>query len=105
MRTCHRHSPEKSRLSGIQPSMFWTSDYWKPVTVVIWDYAVSSNAVIVTKDEDFAIRASVSKVPPLIVWIRIGNCTNTRLLAWFEQELPSIVVMFEAGNRLIEING
>jgi predicted nuclease of predicted toxin-antitoxin system len=97
MRTCHRHSPEKSRLSGIQPSMFWT--------VVIWDYAVSSNAVIVTKDEDFAIRASVSKVPPLIVWIRIGNCTNTRLLAWFEQELPSIVVMFEAGNRLIEING
>lgn len=27
----------------------------------IWDYALTKQAVIVTKDEDFAIRASVSK--------------------------------------------
>ncbi|MFZ5575038.1 MAG: DUF5615 family PIN-like protein [Pseudomonadota bacterium] len=35
----------------------------------IWDYAMSQGAIIVTKDEDFAIRASVSEAPPRIVWI------------------------------------
>lgn len=55
--------------------------------------------------EDFAIRASVSKTAPVIVWIRLGNCTNKRLQAWFEDELPSIIAMIESGNRLIEIAG
>ena len=31
----------------------------------IWDYAIENGAAILTKDEDFAIRASVSKTPPL----------------------------------------
>lgn len=34
----------------------------------IWDYALADSAVIITKDEDFAIRASVSKSAPAIVW-------------------------------------
>jgi predicted nuclease of predicted toxin-antitoxin system len=33
----------------------------------IWDYAMSQGAIIVTKDEDFAIRASVSEARPRIV--------------------------------------
>lgn len=47
----------------------------------IWDHAIATGATLITKDEDFAIRSSVSKAPPSIVWIRIGNCPNTRLLA------------------------
>ncbi len=47
----------------------------------IWDHALEVGAVVLTKDEDFAIRASVSKHPPSIVWVRIGNCPNARLLA------------------------
>ena len=72
---------------------------------VIWDYAMSQGAIIVTKDEDFAIRASVSDAPPRIVWIRIGNCSNTRLLTWFEQELPAVIEALESGNGLVEITG
>lgn len=71
----------------------------------IWDYAMSQGAIIVTKDEDFAIRASVSEAPPRIVWIRIGNCSNARLLAWFEQELPAVIAALESGNGLVEIAG
>ena len=71
----------------------------------IWDYALADGAVIITKDEDFAIRASVSKSAPAIVWVRIGNCPNAKLLAWFEQELPAVIAAFEAGNRLVEISG
>lgn len=69
----------------------------------IWDYALSHGAVIVTKDEDFAIRASVSRTSPRIVWIRIGNCPNARLLAWFEQQLPALINALESGNNLVEI--
>ena len=71
----------------------------------IWDYALAHKAVIVTKDEDFAIRASVSPIAPSIVWIRIGNCPNATLLAWFERELPTVVAALDAGNRLVEISG
>lgn len=71
----------------------------------VWDYALAKEAVIITKDEDFAIRASVSKNAPAIVWVRIGNCANARLLAWFEQEWPSVIATLQAGNRLVEIAG
>jgi len=71
----------------------------------VWDYAIANDTVIVTKDEDFAIRASVSKTSPLIGWIRIGNCSNARLLAWFEEEMPSVIAALGSGNRLVEITG
>jgi predicted nuclease of predicted toxin-antitoxin system len=69
----------------------------------IWDHAIANGAVIVTKDEDFVIRGSVSKTAPTIVWLRIGNCPNTKLLAWFEQEMTAVVAALDSGNRLIEI--
>lgn len=71
----------------------------------IWDYAIATGATIVTKDEDFAIRASVSKTPPSIVWIRIGNCPNARLLTWFDAELASVIAALDSGARLVEITG
>lgn len=70
---------------------------------VIWDYAMAHQCIIVTKDEDFVIRASVSTVAPAIVWIRIGNCPNARLLGWFEQEITAITLALDAGNRLVEV--
>lgn len=71
----------------------------------IWDYALTHDMAIITKDEDFAIRASVSKISPAIVWVRIGNCPNVKLLAWFERELPSVIAAMQSGNRLVEISG
>lgn len=70
----------------------------------IWDYALAENRIIVTKDEDFAIRASVARVSPTIVWLRIGNCPNARLLAWFETQLSAITGMIDSGHPLIEIS-
>ncbi len=72
---------------------------------LVWDYAMANGAVIITKDEDFAIRASVSKTAPPIVWVRIGNCPNARLLAWFEAEMPSVIAALGSGNCLVEITG
>jgi len=72
---------------------------------LVWDYAMKNGTIIITKDEDFAIRASVSKTAPPIVWVRIGNYPNARLLAWFEAEMSAVIGALESGNSLVEITG
>jgi len=42
----------------------------------IWDRAVKDGAVIVTKDEDFAVRKALENVGPKVVWVRFGNTTR-----------------------------
>ena len=69
----------------------------------IWEYSLASNAVIVTKDEDFADRAMRSDKTPVIVWLRIGNATNPVLLSWFLPLLPLVLARIENGDRLIEV--
>jgi predicted nuclease of predicted toxin-antitoxin system len=71
--------------------------------VVIWNWALSSEAIIVTKDEDFAERTARTTSGPVIVWLRIGNSTNRALLEWLEPRWPQVTVLLDAGNRLIEV--
>ncbi|MFO7542757.1 MAG: DUF5615 family PIN-like protein [Thiobacillus sp.] len=71
----------------------------------IGDDAMANGAIIVTKDEDFVIRASVSNTAPPIMWVRIGNCPNSRLLGWFEQHMANVIAALDSGNRLVEIAG
>jgi predicted nuclease of predicted toxin-antitoxin system len=69
----------------------------------IWAYALRTDVVVVTKDEDFA--ASVARVTPapVIVWLRVGNATNAALLAWLGPRLPGVVQLVEQGSRLVEV--
>jgi predicted nuclease of predicted toxin-antitoxin system len=69
----------------------------------IWEYAVQSDAVIVTKDEDFAERRARAGTGPPIVWIRVGNTSRRDLLTWFRFRLPVIVDALGRGEALIEI--
>ncbi len=71
--------------------------------IEIWNYALTSGATIVTKDEDFAERTARTTSGPIIVWLRIGNATNRVLLEWLEPRWPRIIVLLEAGDRLIEV--
>ena len=71
----------------------------------IWEHALQTAAVIVTKDEDFVARAarpSTTK-PPVVVWLRVGNTTNSVLRTWFEPRLPGIVELVGQGHRLVEV--
>lgn len=70
---------------------------------LIWDYAVSNAAIIVTKDEDFAARIQIYSKGPAVVWLRIGNCSNRALLQWFAPLLPHILNSLQQGEKLIEI--
>ena len=69
----------------------------------IWALALQENWIIITKDEDFQVRASVSTVFPSIIWIRIGNCSKKVLLDFFEQNWQSIKDELNAGAKLVEI--
>ena len=69
----------------------------------ICKYAAEHGLVIVTKDEDFSRQAIQPGSAIQVVWVRLGNCRKSVLLATFDSLLPSIVAALEAGDRLIEI--
>jgi predicted nuclease of predicted toxin-antitoxin system len=71
----------------------------------IWAQALRMDAVIVTKDEDFAARAAHASDAerPIVVWLRVGNTTNRVLLAWMEPRLAGTVELLDQGHRLVEV--
>jgi predicted nuclease of predicted toxin-antitoxin system len=64
-------------------------------------YAAANRLILVTKDDDFALR-----FPPeayQLVWLRCGNITNRALREWLEPRWSQLLVLLEAGDRLIEL--
>lgn len=70
----------------------------------IWDFAIKNNWIIITKDDDFQFRASVTSQPPQIIWVRVGNCTKQRLIEIFKVHWDALKHELEAGAVLVEIN-
>ena len=69
----------------------------------IWRHALQTGAAILTKDEDFAARSIQASNTPVIVWLRVGNCSNEALRTWLEPRLPGIVQLVTQGSRLVEV--
>lgn len=69
----------------------------------IWRHALENQAVILTKDEDFATRAMQAQQAPVIVWLRVGNCSNQDLLQRMSALLPQLLTLIEQGNRIVEL--
>jgi predicted nuclease of predicted toxin-antitoxin system len=69
----------------------------------IWEHAVATGAIIITKDEDFAERTARTNAGPVVVWLRIGNATNRALLEWLTPRWAEIIELLESGNRLVEV--
>lgn len=69
----------------------------------LWRYAIAHDAVIMTKDEDFADMVATGREAPVVVWVRIGNTRRAALLAWFEPRIDQIVEMVSGGHLLIEL--
>jgi predicted nuclease of predicted toxin-antitoxin system len=71
--------------------------------IEICRYAEVEDRIIVSKDEDFLYLASQPKTKIRFLWVRLGNCRTSTLLAAFEQFWPMIESRFKAGDRIIEI--
>lgn len=70
---------------------------------VIWDYARAANAVVITKDEDFAARRAVAQAGPQILWVRIGNTTTPQLLQRLAGRFEEVVRMLQSGEKVVEL--
>ncbi|RWX75422.1 hypothetical protein EPK99_17095 [Neorhizobium lilium] len=69
----------------------------------IWDKAKSAGYVIITKDEDFAQRQTLSPSGPQVIWIRLPNSRRRELLIWFDKALPHILMALASDERLVEV--
>jgi predicted nuclease of predicted toxin-antitoxin system len=69
----------------------------------IWKYASANSCALITKDEDFSRRATSSQSSVCVVWVRLGNCRTTALLAAFDSLLPQLLEVLDGGARLVEI--
>ena len=70
----------------------------------VWNRALDTDAVIVSKDEDFSQRAMRNTDGCQVVWIRTGNTRRTALMQWFAELLPSVIAALDRGERVIEIS-
>lgn len=70
---------------------------------IIWQKAIEFGGVIVTKDEDFAIRRTLALDGPQVVWIRWGNTTKSELLRDFAPIFDTLVAAIERGEILVEV--
>ncbi|MCW5695867.1 MAG: DUF5615 family PIN-like protein [Bauldia sp.] len=68
----------------------------------IWDEASRSDAIIVSKDEDFADLVRRTASGPAVLWVRLGNTTTAALLGAIAPVFSDIVGAFERGERLVE---
>ncbi len=68
----------------------------------IFTAARESGSVIVSKDRDFRLLVQPPP-PPQLLWVRLGNATNTRLIALFEENFPAALRELETGDLHVEI--
>lgn len=68
----------------------------------IWEYARKNNHTIVTKDADFSTRIIVSKPPPSIIHIRVGNMRLWDLDRFIFENWKAIKAA-SAGHKLVNV--
>lgn len=69
----------------------------------IWEYAMLHKYAIMTKDKDFRDWILVRSEGPIIIWLRIGNCSNLVLINWLIPMMPRVVEAVENGEKLIDL--
>lgn len=68
----------------------------------LWAYAAATNAILISKDEDF-VNLMLRSYSAGLLWIRMGNCRTVFLLNVFRRAWPRIVERLRKGERFIEI--
>lgn len=68
----------------------------------IWGYARDRDLIIVTKDADVSDRIMVSRPPPRVVHIKLGNLRIRKLHAVLNTFWPRIEQLSET-NRLVQV--
>jgi predicted nuclease of predicted toxin-antitoxin system len=65
--------------------------------------AASRNAILVSKDEDFAAMSKMGELECPFLWIRLGNTTNAALWRQIEPLLEAVLDAFRLGEMVVEV--
>jgi predicted nuclease of predicted toxin-antitoxin system len=66
-------------------------------------YAEVEGRIIISKDEDFFYLAKQREAKIRVIWVRMGNCRTSALLAAFQRSWTRIESCLEAGDLVIEV--
>lgn len=88
---------------GIPATHFATLGFDRTPDTDVFESAKQQNAMIVTKDVDFATLVKRLGPPPRVIWLRCGNTSVAALKVQLEQVIPSALQLIESGEPLIEI--
>lgn len=69
----------------------------------IFQAAREANAIILTKDKDFALLLERFGPPPRVIWLTCGNTSNTALKALLSGTLLEAVSVLEEGESIVEV--
>ena len=69
----------------------------------LWQYAKKENLIVISKDRDFFDFSLLRGLPPQVLYINVGNCSNDRLLSILEQVWEETKKALAAGNSLVII--
>ena len=67
--------------------------------------ALNEDRIIITKDSDFYNKHFKNAKMPPILYLKIGNISNTDLISLLKNNLSSIITALDANARLIMIEG
>ena len=70
----------------------------------IFEAAIKSNAVVMTKDSDFVSLLERLDAPPKIIWLTCGNTSNANLKIILSKTLQDAIDFLESGEKIIEIS-
>ncbi|HRZ35635.1 MAG TPA: DUF5615 family PIN-like protein [Candidatus Paceibacterota bacterium] len=71
----------------------------------IFAAARQTNAIVMTKDADFAEMVDRLGPPPHVIWLTCGNTSNAALRLLLKNTLPKALQLIRQGNTLVEISG
>jgi predicted nuclease of predicted toxin-antitoxin system len=68
--------------------------------------AKQTDAIIISRDYDFALRAGGDNIANWfqLIWVRVGNTNNAELLGAFESAWPSVLAALERGDPLVQVD-
>ena len=72
---------------------------------VIWNFALETGAVLLTKDHDFVEWALTRRPAPAVVWVRFGNVSNATLVARLDAVWEKVMETLAAGALVVEASG
>ena len=94
--------PRKIRFTPSRPVEHVEMLGSSPEDADVWDYARQHELIIVTKDADFSDRILISKPPPWVVHLRIGNMRRVDFHAFLARIWPQVEALLPA-HKLVNV--